>query len=521
VLLVACVNLASANLARGETRRREYAVRTALGAGRGRIVRQVLTENLLLAVVGGAVGSVVAWGLTRGLVALGTGTLPRYAEVYVDGRVLAFAAAASLLTGIVVGLAPAWQVTRDLRGAISAGGRAGIEGGRLRARGLLIGAEVALAVALLTGAGLLVKSLNTLLGEDIGIHTDGVLAADLSLPDTYRDTARVTAFFDLALPAVRAIPGVTSAGLISSLPIVGSGGNSMFAIDGGTDLPGSTNYRVVDSAYFRTLGIPLTMGRGFSADDRSGAPHVVVINRAMANKFWPGISPLGHRIRFPGMDRHPSLWLTIVGVVADVRGDALDAPASPESFISSAQRPETLARMATLVVRSSLPAGQVATAVAQRVHALDANVLVRSAPLTARIGQSVAPRRFSTVVLSTFAALALALAAIGIYGVLAYVVAQRQREIGVRMALGAERRTVRGMVLLDAMRAVLPGLVVGLVGAFALTRFLRGLLYGVQPTDPTVFAIVALVLTAVALLASWIPARRATRVDPLIAMRAD
>jgi len=522
VLLVACVNLASANLARGETRQREYAVRTALGAGRGRIVRQVLTENLVLAAVGGALGCAIAYGLTRVLVAFGAGALPRFADVRVDGRVLLFAGAASLLTGLLVGAAPAWQVTRDLRAAIVSGGRGAIGGGRLRARGLLIGTEVALAVALLAGAGLLLKSLRTLLAEDPGFRADGVLTADLSLPPTtYTDTARVASYYRQLLASVATLPGVTSAGVINAIPIGGGGGNSRFAVDGGAELIGDTDYRVVDSAYFRTMGIPLVMGRSFAAGDGPGAEHVTVINRAMAQKFWPGTSPLGHRIRFPGMDDHGKLWLTVVGVVGDVRSEGLDTPAAPASFVYYAQRPERMRWGGVLVVRGGRSSGALGDAVRRRVRDLDANVPVRVTTLASVVHESVAERRFSASVLSAFAGLALLLAAVGIHGVLAYLVAQRQREIGVRMALGAGRGTVRVMVLRDAMRAVLPGVAAGVATALLLSRLLRGLLYGVSATDPAVLAAVAAILTAVALAAAWLPARRATKVDPLVAIRSD
>ncbi len=522
VLLIACVNLASANLARGEGRQRELAVRTALGAARGRLVRQILTENLVLAVAGGALGVGLAWGLTRLLVLFGPAALPGFAEVRVDLRVLAVAAVVSILTGLLIGVAPAAQVTRDLRGAIAHGGTAGASGGRLRARGLLVGAEVALAIALLTGAGLLVKSLRTLLDEDPGFRPERVLTADVALPGSiYADTTRIAGFFDRLLPTMRAIPGVELVGLVDQVPLGSGGSNSGFMVDGGEDAVGDTDYRIVDSTYFRALGIPLVQGRGFGPTDRSGAPHAVVINRAMATRYWPDGDPIGHRIRFPGMDQHAKEWLTVVGVVGDVRDAGLDAPPAPAAYIHYPQRPERLTRGATLVVRATTPPQLLAAAVRARVRATDPNVPVSVSSMEAVVASSVASRRLSTAVLSTFAALALLLAALGIYGVLAYSVAQRQREIGVRLALGAHQRAVRAMVLREAMRAVLPGVAVGLVGAAALTRLLRGLLYGVSVADPAVFVGVSALLTAVALLASWLPAHRAARVDPMVAIRAD
>jgi putative ABC transport system permease protein len=526
VLLIACVNLASANLARGEGRQRELAVRTALGAARGRLVRQILTENLVLAALGGALGVALAWGLTRLLVLFGPAALPGFVEVRVDLRVLVVAAVVSILTGLLIGLAPAAQVTRDLRGAIAqggtAGGTAGGSRGRLRARGLLVSAEVALALVLLAGAGLLVKSLRTLLGEDPGFRPERVLTADVGLPSSiYSDTTRIAGFFDQLLPTLRAIPGVESAGMIDQVPLGSGGSSSGFMVDGGEDVVGNTDYRLVDSTYFRTLGIPLVRGRGFTPADRAGAPHAVVVNQAMAAQFWPDGSAIGRRIRFPGMDDHASEWLTVVGIVGDVRDEGLEAPATPAAFIHYPQRPERLTRGATLVVRATTPPAPLAAAVRARVRATDGNVPVSVSSLEAVVKSSVASRRFSTAVLATFAALALLLAALGIYGVLAYSVAQRQREIGVRLALGARQRTVRAMVLRDAMRAVLPGVVLGLVGAVALTRLLRGLLYGVSAADPVVFVGVSVLLTAVAVAASWVPARRAARVDPMVAIRVD
>ena len=522
VLLVACVNLASANLARGETRQRELAVRSALGAGRGRLIRQLLVENLLVSLAGGALGVALAVALTKLVVTRWPSALPGFADVRVDGRVVAFAALASFLTGLLIGVAPAWQVTGDLRGAIG-GGSATSSRGRLRTRGVLIGAEVALALALLAGAGLLVKSLRTLLDVRPGFRTERVLTADVALPAAlYDDTLKIASFFDRLLPELRAIPGVERAGLINRVPLGEGGMNTGFMVDGGDDWRGhDADYRIVDSSYFGTLGIPVVQGRGFTAADRAGAPHAVVINRAMAKRYWPGQSALGHRIRPPGMDRHQKEWLTIVGVVADVRGDGLDEAPEPQMFVHYAQRPERLTNGATVLVRGTTPPDLLAAAVRARARAVDANVPVELSSLEALVANSVAERRFATTVLSAFALLALFLAALGVYGVLAYSVAQRQREIGVRMALGANRGTVQAMVLRDAMRAVLPGVVVGLVGSLALTRLLRGMLYEVSATDPATLAAVSALLILVALFASWLPARRATRVDPLIAIRAE
>jgi putative ABC transport system permease protein len=529
VLLIACVNLASANLARGEVRQRELALRTAIGADRGRLVRQLLTENLLLAAIGGALGVAVAWALVRAVVALAPDALPTFAHPRLDLRVMAFALFATLLTALLIGIAPALQSTRDLRGAIGQGASGAVGPRRRRTRNLLIATEVAFALALLAGAGLLVRSLRTLLAQDPGFRSAGVLTVDLTLPaESYDgdpatiggDTLKIAGFYDRTLAALRAIPGVAGASVVNQVPLGGGGMGSGFMLDGGTEIAGAADYVVIDTAYFHTLGIPLLRGRALDASDRAGTPHVVVINRAMAEKYWPGASPLGHRLRLPGMDAHRDEWLTVVGVVENVRHRGLDEPAEPAMFLAYAQRPERLL-YGTLVVKVAGSATAVAPAIREALRATDADVPATLGTLAALVDASVASRRFAAVVLTSFAALALFLAAIGIYGVLAFAVAQRQREIGVRMALGARHATVRGMVLREAMGAVGIGLAVGLMAAVALTRVLRSLLFGVRETDPLTFATVAALLALVALLAAWIPARRATRVDPMIAIRAD
>jgi predicted permease len=292
-------------------------------------------------------------------------------------------------------------------------------------------------------------------------------------------------------------------------------------VDGGEEQIGDIGYRVVDSSYFRTIGIPLVRGRAFGPGDRSGAEHVTVINQAAATAFWPNGNPIGHRIRLPGMDSHGKDWLTVIGVVADVHHFGLDQAASPEMYIHYPQRPERLESGATVVLASATPAAQIEGLIRDRVRAIDTNVPVKVSSMAELVAGSVASRRFSTIVLGAFGALALILAALGIYGVLAYSVAQRQREIGVRMALGAQQSAVRRLILRDAMWAVVPGVVVGLGVALALAKVLRSLLYGVTATDPVTYAGVIVVLLGVATLASWIPARRATRVDPMIAIRAE
>lgn len=522
VLLVACVNLPSANLARAESRRREFALRAALGAGRGRLVRQLVTENVALGPIGGALGTLLAYVVTRALVRLAPSAIPAHADVRLDPRVLGFVAVLSLVTGLVIGLAPAWQVARSLRGAIAEGGHAGVGGGRLRARAAMVGAEVALAIVLLAGAGLLVRSMHALLGTDPGFRTARAIAVNVALPSAdYDDSLRTVAFYERLLPALRAIPGVTDAGLVSALPLSGGGANTGFMMDGGVEIAGDADYRVADGAYFHAVGIPLRAGRSFRRDDRPGAPHVAVVNEAFARKYGAADGIIGHRVRPPGMDRHAALWLTVVGVVGDVREAGLDAPAYPAMYVDYAQRPENLRRGATFVLVAPLPVERVEAAVRARVREIDPNVPVTLSTLDELVARSVADRRFTMLVLAIFAACGLGLAAPGVYGVLAYSVAQRQREIGVRMALGAERGAMRAMVIGDAMRAVLPGLAVGVLAAIAASRLLSGMLHGVSATDPTTLGAVCAVLTATAVGASWVPARRATRVDPLVAIRSE
>jgi predicted permease len=523
VLLVACTNLASANLARGESQQREIAVRTSLGASRGRLVRQLATEKIILCLVGGAVGIATSWLLVRAAVALGAGTLPTFANLTVDARVMTFGLVMALITGVITGVLPALRVTSNLR-TLAAGGGAG------RApsfRGPLIATEVALATTLVIGAGLFLRSFGQIMAQDPGYAVEQVVLGNVTLPNTYTnangwygDTVAVSRFFTRVMSRVRATPGVRSVALINQIPLGKNSFGTRVAVDGGTELTNDgIDYRVVDSAYFATMGIPMIRGRGFTSNDRSGTEHVVVVNRATAEELWPGQNPIGHRIRPPGMDLHMDLWLTVVGVVENVKQDGLDQPAPTQMYVHYLQRPERM-QAGTIVVRSASPAA-VAPIIRTAVAEADRNALVEMSSMAALLDQSVAGRRFSMTMLSAFSGLALFLAAVGIYGVLAYAVVQRQREIGVRMAIGLSRSGVARLIVLDAMKAVAPGLVIGLVGAFLLTRFVQGMLYGIAPADPTTYAVTAGVIIGVGLLASLWPASRASQVDPMIAMRAE
>ena len=520
VLLVACVNLASANLARGESRRQEMAVRAALGAGRWRLARQLLAENLLLSILGGAVALAVGYVVTRALVWIAPANLPRLSEVRLDARVASFTIALSTLTGLLIGVLPALQVARTaLRDAISAGGRAAIGGDGGRSRRILIGAEVALVVMLLVGAGLTVRSFRTLLQRDPGFDPTGVLAVRVDPPSSkYADSTRAVVLLERLLAEAKSLPSVASVGAINIPPLAG------WHINGGFDTSdgerGNASYRVIGGDYFRTMGIPLKHGRLFAAPDRSGAPHVVVVNETAVAKHWPDSDPIGHRIRFRGMDAHRDDWMTVIGVVGDVNQIGLDVPTEPEAYVPMAQRPERMHDGATLLLRSTTDPAALNTAIRDRITAIDADIPTTITTFESVVLGSVADRRFTMLVLTAFGSFALFLAAVGIYGVLAYSVNRRTREIGVRMALGAEQSRVLGLILRDGMRSVVPGIAVGVVGALLLSRLMAGLLYGIAPTDPLTFAAVVGVLIVVTLAASLVPARRATKVDPMVAIRA-
>ncbi len=523
VLLVACTNLASANLARGESQQREIAVRASLGASRARLVRQLATEKILLCAVGGLLGIALSWILVRTAVALGSGTLPAFATVTIDTRVMAFGLAISLLTGVLTGVLPALRVTSNLRASATGGGA----GRSASFRRPLIAAEIALATTLVIGAGLFLRSFSSLMAEDPGYAVDQIVLANVELPAAYEnpdgaygDTTSISRYFTQALSRVRSTPGVQAAGLVNQIPLGTYSFGTRVAVDGGTVMAGEgIDYRVVDSAYFGVMGIPVLRGRTFNSGDRSGTEHVVVVNRATAEKLWPGQNPIGHRIRPPGMDLHANLWLTVIGVIENVKQDGLDQPAPTQMYVHYLQRSERL-QLGTIVLRSTT--GQaVGPAIRAAAGAVERNALIELTSMEALLDRSVSGRRFSMTVLSAFSGLALFLAAVGIYGVLAYAVVQRQREIGVRMAIGLSRGGVARLIVLDAMKAVAPGLVLGLIGAFLATRFIQGMLYGIAPVDPITYIVTPAVIIGVALLASFWPATRASRVDPMIAMRAE
>ena len=520
VLLVACVNLASANLARATGRSRELTIRTVLGAGRGRLARQLLTENILIAVVGGALGVLLAHWLVRTLLALSPTSLPRAHDIGISAPVLVFSIGVTIVTGLLIGLLPAMQVGRtDLRAAVAAGGR-GSAVGRSGMRRALVATEVLLAVLLLVSAGLLVRSFRALLDERAGFDPTGVLAIDVSLPETrYPNGGLRATYYTQALAALRAIPGVEHVGFINIAPLTRGGFGGGMAVDGRPDVPiRYADYRLVSPDYFATMRIPLVAGRLFTDADDSTSQHVTIINETMAKKFFPGENPLGKRLIELGMDSHRDIPLTVVGIVGDVRASDLAKPAMPQHFISYRQRPER-AFSGVFVARTRVPPSTIGSVARSQLRLLDSNVLMRIETAVDVRARSLADRRFTMTVLAGFALLALALAAIGIYGVLSYSVARRTREIGVRMALGAAKGSVVRMVLGDSLAPVVAGAAAGVVAALALTRLMRALLYGVSATDPMTFAAGVAVLLGVGVLASVIPAARAARVDPMEALR--
>ena len=524
VMLIACVNVASLSLGRTAGRETELAVRTALGAGRGRLIRQILTESLVLSLGAGAVGIALATLGTRALLLLAPGDLPLLTAVHVDGVVLAFALLLMIASGLLFGLMPAVQGSRQaVEGRLRASSRGNSLGtGRLRQ--LLVVAELALAISLLAGAGLLLRSFGQLTAVDPGFQPRQVTTFSLSLsPVRYPDAARQEQFASALLSRLDRLPGVTASGISFSLPLSGGGFSLTFAIGGRPESTGAdephAQIRVATPEYFRTMGIPLIRGRGFTTEDRAGGDRVLLISAEAARRYWPNEDPIGQTLQTGWHRDGRALGGRIVGVVGDVRQFSLASRPQPAVYAPLAQWP--LDEM-SVVVRSSAPAATVLAEARDVIHQLDSSLPVYDArPLSDVVRESIAERRFYATLLAAFAALALVLAAVGIYGVIAYSVQQRRRELGIRIALGASSSQVIAMVMRQGMTLTLLGAAVGLVCASFLTRVLRGQLFGVSATDPLTFIAVPLILVLVAALACAIPARRAVAVDPASAIRAE
>ena len=527
VLLIACANVANLQLARASTRQKEIAIRRALGASRGRLLRQLLTESVLLSFIGGTLGLLLAlWGI-RLLTGLGPASIPRGTIVPVDFTVLAYSLVLSLVTGILSGLAPALQSTPTRHSeSLKEGGRnsAASEGG-LRLRKLLTVSEVALSMILLIGAGLLIRSFIGLLRVNPGFESKNILTARVYLPQySYPDATKQTAFYTQAMERIKGLPGVTAVGATDELPLTMGSHSQTFFLEGRASIDEPDQSLAVEdclvgSDYFRVMGIPIISGRAFSETDDGSAIPVAMINQSFARRFFPNENPIGQHLRFESA----SPWITIVGIVGDVRGFGLDKEAKSEIYLpyqeQSFLRYIPLSHI-NLVVRTTGDPNGIAAAVLESVREIDKDLPSPQArTMETVLAASIAERRSNMLLLGVFAVIALILTGVGIYGVISYSVTQRTQEIGIRMALGAQSRDVMTLVMRNGMSLVLMGIVIGLTGAFALTRWMASLLFEVSATDFLTFMVTASLLTAIALLACWVPARRATKVDPLIALK--
>ncbi len=519
VLLIACANVANLSLARGAARHREVAIRTAMGATRRRVIRQFLTESLLLSLIGGLLGLLLAlWGIDL-LLKINPDNIPRAREIRPDYLVLAFTFGISFITGIIFGLAPALQISRqDLNETLKESGR-GTAGSlrRNRLRAVFVVSEVALSLVLLIGAGLMIKSFIRLSRVDLGFNPDNLLAVTISLSGSkYRDGQPRVSYFDQVRRNIAALPGVQSVGMVLGLPLAGRLGSRYFGVEGRPPQPPGQGYNaninVISPDYFRTMGIRFIRGRDFSERDVTGQPQVVIVNEELARRFFPNEDPMEKRIVLSGN----SLW-TVVGVVGDVRNQGMEKEARAEMFFPHAQAPFNFS---TIVARTNDDPLKLVPAARNVARSLDKDQpLYDIATVEQVVSNAVVSQRFNVILLGIFASVALILAGVGLYGVMSYSVSQRTNEIGVRMALGARAGDVLGLVLRQGMSLALAGVALGLGASFALTRLMAKLLFGVSATDPMTFVMIALLLSGVALVACYLPARRATKVDPMVALR--
>ena len=521
ILLIACINVANLLLVRAAERQKEFAVRQALGAGRWRIVRQLLSESLLIAGLGGACGLLIGRWMLQGLLGLAPPEIPQLSRVGLDQTVLLFTLAIAAATSLLCGLLPAWQSAKtDLQTALKAGGRLTAGTGREGIRNALLIAEVSLSLVLLVGAGLMVRSMYNLLNVDLGFNGENLLTMRVRLSEGKYNPDMRRLFYDECVARVAAVPGVRDAALTMSLPIRGSSWGRVFIasdqpVPSRADLPRSDNIPVSRN-YFETMGIQLLRGRSFSATDTQESAPVVVINETLALGIWPGEDPIGKRLKqsYPEND---APWREVIGVVKDIKLNGVDRAISMQTYLPYAQEPRP---SVGLVVRTHDNPLAVAASVEQAIHSIDNDLAVYSIwTMDQLLGNSLAQRRLILVLLASFAALALVLAAVGVYGVVSYAVRHRTHEFGIRMALGAQAFDVLRLILGQGLKLAVLGIALGLVAAWALTRFLESLLFGVRPTDPLTFGGLAAALLCIALLACWVPARRATKVDPMVALR--
>jgi putative ABC transport system permease protein len=533
VLLIACANVANLLLARAVVRKKEFDIRMMLGAGRWRVIRQLLVESTVLALSGGLLGVLLAMWSIHLLVALAPGNIPRVNEISLDKYVLGFTLLTSLLTGIIFGLAPAWQSARSGLNAALREGPRGVETGSLSQslmRRTLVVAEIALSFILLVSAGLLISSLHRLLAVDPGFNSAHLLTADISFPhrpaSAYEQgdagepqrKQEVINFLNEAQRRVAALPGVEAVGMVSDLPLTGNSGmNGNFKVEGlpevnWADAPNAP-WHLITPDYFRAIGIPLLKGRAFTERDTTQGPFSIMINETLAHQFFSNDEPIGKHLRL--LDGRPH---EIIGVIGAVRQAGLNLPPDPQIYFSYFQM--GFGEEATLVIRTMGDPVSLSETVRWTMREVNSEApIFRLEPMTEVLSHATTLQRFNTVLMISFAVVALVMAAIGLYSVLAYAVTQRTHEVGIRMALGAQQSDVLKMIMGQGLALALIGLAIGMLTAFCLTRLMSGLLYGVSPTDPATFIVIALLLTSVALLACYFPARRAMKVDPMIALR--
>jgi len=521
VLLIACANVANLLLARAASRSREIAIRAAVGASRSRVARQLLAESLLLSLCGGALGVLVGVLGLKLLLSISAGNIPPWAQAGIDARALGFTLLATLLTGLLFGLAPAFQASKpDLAESLKEGGGGSTESARLhRIRGLWVISEVALAVVTLIGAGLLIKSFIRLQQVNPGFDAKNALTLRLELPPArYRSPEQVTDFYDQLKRRLAALPGAQAVGMTSYLPLGGQGVDNEFKIEGRPYDPNrhvTADDRRVDHEYFRAMNIPLLRGRGFTEQEARMRGRVVIISEMMARRFFANEDPVGQRLLLVG--DAPGVSYEIIGVVGDVRERALHREVYQMMYFPTLRQRET-----NLVIRTAIAPTNLIADARKAVHAVDKNLPVFAIrPMEELLADSVAQQHLNTLLLSAFAALALFLAAVGVYGVVSQAVSQGTREIGVRIALGAQRRDVLLLVIAQGMKLVVPGLTLGMLAALGLNQWMSALLYDVRPADPATFGAIAALLMVVALLACYIPARRATKVDPMVALKCE
>ena len=523
VLLIVCANVAAAGMARAAARGREMAIRTSLGAVRGRLIQQVLIEHLCLGLFAGLIALFIAWASVRGIIAVWGGQIPRASEVSIDGAVFGFALAMSVVSGVTAGVLPSLRVTRvSLSETLASGGRTAAKGGRNLAGASLVTGEIAIALLLLTGAGLLIRSFRTVLGRDIGFNTNVATSEVALIGPTYtRDAARRYTYWNALIESYKTIPGVQGVGVANWIPL-GVTAQSFIEIAGRNVGRVGAVYRSVSDGYFQALDMPLIAGRLFDRQDDPNGERVAIINKHLAELYWPSESPIGKQIRAQSMEARPggAPWLRIVGVVGNVRSFGLEADVRPEMYVLYRQTPSWTMNM-TALVRASVPADRLLREMRSRALAVDPHAAADVGTLDARLRATLAGRVLTMSLLTGFAGIALLLAALGIYGVLSYSVTQRTRELAVRAALGAQRGQLLRLVIGSGSRVVAFGTLLGVIAALALTRLLQSMLVEVDAIDPLSFVAAIVVLTLVAFVAILVPAVRATRLNPLIALQSE